>query len=45
MLSNMVKLKHIFCLLLYHQCFRVLPQIPTGFLPLDSAGDIGPKTP
>ena len=27
------------------QPFRVFPQIPTGFLLLDSAGDIGPQTP
>ena len=33
------------CLLLYRQHFRVLPQTPTGFLPLDSDEDIGPQTP
>jgi len=32
-------------MLLYRQRFRVLPQTPTGFLPLDSAGDISPQTP
>jgi len=46
--NNIIKcgqIQQVFCLLIYRLLFGALLSGPTGSLPLDSAGDIGPHIP